>query len=292
MTKKTDKQDNEVYILGSENNNQNSQLSKRFKGFIILACFIVIGIIVFFIFRPREDQATDYYFEPEQLESQSAPVSLSDTTTNKITTKGYIEVTNDTINDVPLSIYVPHNADMLLQTGMPDKNDSTIIFTAMAADIRKDNNQIVGDFVLAGKTLARGIAKKGYCAIIDDVITIGMGDETSLLQEAIDKQGYFFRQYPLVLDGQVIENKPKNKSIRRAIAIRNNEIIMVQSQNNESFHDFSQALLNVGVTSAIYLVGGNAYGWYYDSNHVRIEHGKEDSNLPETITYIVWKVKP
>ena len=48
------------------------------------------------------------------------------------------------------------------------------------------NLQIVGDFVLAGKQLARGIAKKGYAAIMDDKITIGVGTSTPLLQQAIE----------------------------------------------------------------------------------------------------------
>ena len=59
--------------------------------------------------------------------------------------------------------------------------------------------------------------------------------------------GYFFRQYPLVKDGQVIDNEPKGKSIRRAICDRQGEIFMVETGSIESFHDFAQALADLGV---------------------------------------------
>ncbi len=84
-------------------------------------------------------------------------------------------------------------------------------------------------------------------------------------------------------------NKPKNKSVRRALAIRNGTIIMVQSRERESFHAFSQAMIDIGVTDAIYLVGGDAYGWYYNAEHVRHVFGKKLADIPENISYIVWR---
>ena len=292
-TKKNDKQDNEVYILGAENHKQEHKLSNKAKGgIILLACLVVIGVVAFFAFGKEKETTPDYYFEPEQTEGQSISVAIKDSSSvSPLTKKGYIAVANDTINDVPLSVYTPHNASMTLVTGLPNVNDSSIVFAAMAADIRKDNNEIVGDFVLAGKSLARGIAKKGFCAIVNNTVTIGVGDQTPLLQQAVDEKGYFFRQYPLVMNGELIENKPKNKSIRRAIAARNNEIIMIESQNAESFHDFSQALIDIGISDAIYLVGGNAYGWYYNQDNVRTQFGREELGLPGTISYIVWQTK-
>ena len=116
-----------------------------------------------------------------------------------------------------------------------------------------------------------------------------MGESTPLLQEVINSGGHFFRQYSLVSNGELVDNKPKNKSIRRALAVRNEQILMVESQNRESFHDFSQALIDIGVSDAIYLVGGDAYGWYYNKEHIRNEFGEEQPDLPENISYIIWK---
>lgn len=282
------KDNNEVYILGSEaKENKNKALGKA-KWLILLAC-LTIGVAVVLVFASKEEQTPEYYFEPEVTEQQSVSVSTSNTEVSG--KEGYIEIVEEMVNDVPLQIFIPHKATMSLSVGMPDKSDSTIIFAAMAADIRKDNQQIVGDFVLAGKRLARGVAKKGFCAIDNETVTIGVGESTPLLQQTLDNKGSFFRQYPLVHNGEIVENKPKNKSIRRALAVRNGQVIMVMSKHIESFHDFSQSLIDIGISDAIYLVGGNAYGWYYDKDIIRQEFGEEQTHIPENISYITWQVK-
>lgn len=288
MKSKDDKQNNEIYILGSEAGNGKKKFFTKGRLFILSVCLIVIIAGILFVLL-RKEPAPEYYFEPETTAQQSVSVSTSNT---EISAKeGYIDIVNETVNDVPLRVFIPHKATMSLSVGMPDKSDSTILFAAMAADIRKDNQQIVGDFVLSGKRLARGVAKKGFCAIDAETVTIGVGESTPLLQAVLDNNGSFFRQYPLVHNGEIVENKPKNKSIRRALAVRNGQIIMVMSENIESFHDFSQSLIDIGVSDAIYLVGGNAYGWYSDKESVRQEFGEEQTDTPENISYIVWRVK-
>ena len=286
MTK--NKQEQEVYILGSESGKDRKKEPKR-NLVILLFCVILavfIAVVLFLFYGTEQDP--EYYFEPEQTEQQN---NSEVTTDGLVNTEDipYTAVVEETANDVHLLIYTPHNASMSLMVGVPDKSDSKIVFAAMAADIRKDNMQIVGDFVLSGKQLARGVAKKGYAAIDGNKITIGVGESTPLLQQAIDNNGHFFRQYPLVSNGELVENNPKNKSIRRALAVRNERVIMVESKNRESFHDFSRALIDVGVSNAIYLVGGDSFGWYYDSEFVRQEFGKELPDIPDNISYIIWR---
>jgi len=293
MTTRKDKLDNEVYILGSgsgseapQNDQNNAPKKKRTWIFSLIGILIILLSILAYLLT--QERTTEYYFEPEETTQQSISVVTTDTI-KTLEETAYIEKLEETINDVPLSIYIPHHATMALTVGMPNKADSTIIFAAMAADIRKDNKQIVGDFVLSGQRLARGVAKKGFAAIEKNKITIGMGESTPLLQDVINNNGSFFRQYPLVSNGELVDNKPKNKSIRRALAVRNEQILMVESQNRESFHDFSQALIDIGISEAIYLVGGDAYGWYYDKEHIRGEFGEEQPDLPENISYIIWR---
>ena len=281
------KHENEVYILGSESGKKDNFFSGKSRP-ILFAFILVISICIIFFLVNKKEQVVEYYFEPEHTAQQSIPVITTDSseTTNE---KPIIETTDEIANDVPLLVYTPHYATMSLIIGMPDESDSTTIFAAMAADIRKDNMEIVGDFVLSGNRLSRGVAKKGYAAIVDRQITIGVGESTPLLQQAIDQQGSFFRQYPLVHNGEIIENRPKNKSIRRALAVRNGRIIIVESKNRESFHDFSQALIDIGISDAIYLVGGDSYGWYYNKSHVRHEFGKKLADIPENISFIIWR---
>lgn len=287
MTKKN-KQDNEVYILGSEIKEKRKGLTTRVKWLILTICSLIILASLLFFFLTKE-QAPEYYFEPEETTSESISITID--TISSQSKEGYIEVLSDTINDVPLLIYIPNGATMSLSLGMPDRSDSSILYAAMAADIRKDNQKIVGDFVLSGEQLSKGVAKKGFCAIQDKTVSIGVGEYTPLLEQVIANKGSFFRQYPLVQNGELVENKPKNKSIRRALAVRNEQVMMIESRNNESFHDFSQALIDIGVSDAIYLVGGNAFGWYHNKEGVLQEFGEELSDVPENISYITWHSK-
>ena len=209
---------------------------------------------------------------------------------------GFVEIRDTLINDIPLKVYIPHNAEMSLHIGRMDKNDTTVVYVAQAADVRADNGGIVGAFVLKGEPLAWGISKKGYCASINGVVTIGVAENSPLFEQATVHGGYFFRQYPLVSDGQIVENEPKGKSIRRSICDRDGEIFMVETGSKESFHDFSQALVDLGVDQAVYLVGSSAYGWAVDGEGVVHEFGEDNyykgrRRMPKNTSYIVWRRK-
>jgi len=210
------------------------------------------------------------------------------------TERGYCERRDTTINDVPLRLFIPHNARASLHLGKLNKADTTIIYTAQAADVRADNGGIVGAFVLRGEPLAWGLSKRGYCAIIDDVVTVGVADNSPLFERATETEGYFFRQYPLVDNGVLVDNAPKGKTIRRALCDRKGEIFMVESLSAESFHDFAQTLVDLGCDNAIYLVGSSAYGWAVDEEGLKHEFGEANyytgrRRAPKNITYIVWR---
>ena len=54
--------------------------------------------------------------------------------------------------------------------------------------------------------------------MIDGKVTIGVAENSSLFEEATEKGGYFFRQYPLVDKGTLVENELKS-NWRRLAAI-------------------------------------------------------------------------
>jgi hypothetical protein len=286
MKTKEIKQENEVYFLGSKNTKKKITAKKTGIG---VGIFIVVVIILVAVILYNKHHTTPpYYFEPEDTE-KSAPDNTGQHSFEKSQSQGYIEVLEETVNDVPMFVYKPHNATMTLAVGKPDKADSTILFIAQAADIRADNHDILGDFVLAGAPLSRGSSKTGFCAVINGKITVGMAKTTPLLQEAIQTKGYFFRQYMLVNNGELVENNPKNKTIRRALATRKGEIIVVESRSAESFHDFAQALVDIGISDAIYLIGSTSYGWYLDEENRRVEFGVEKDSGEWKISYVVWR---
>ena len=200
-------------------------------------------------------------------------------------------VRDTVVNDVPLRIHTPVNAVPELFIGIPDTNDKSIVLCLQAADIRADNKEIVGAFVLKGELLSRGVAKKGFCAIIDGKIQLGMLESTPLFEEATSKDGYFFRQYPLVSNGQMVENKPKNKALRHALCELDGKIVTVSSLDKESFHDFAQAVADLGVQNAIALTGGEAYGFRRDLDNGCQPWGENVQmwkNM-EYVNFIVWR---
>lgn len=295
MNTEKDIRDDEIRVIGREE--EQSHSDKKRQWIKIGISLVSIGfIVVLFTMslskktQPQEDIPT--YFDPQpeiEIQDHQTPKRLGRDIDSL--SRGFIEIQDTIINDIPLRIYIPHNADMSLHVGRLNKHDSDIIFAAQAADIRRDNKRIVGAFVLKGEPLAWGLSKKGYCAIINGKITIGITDNSPLFEEATEKGGYFFRQYPLVDNGKLVENKPKNKAIRRALCDRNGEVMIVESLSNESFHDFAQALVDLGMTNAIYLVGSTAFGWAVDDCGNRIEFGIEDPRLPQNASYIVWRRK-
>lgn len=273
-------QEDEIQILGSTSNNKAKKPNNSSK--IIIACIIIAilmtGIIVaIYLSKNTEDK----------IEKTTSTVTVSQE--NNVKKTSYIEVFEETVNDVPLYVYVPHNAKVELMLERPDQNDSTIVFATQAADIGIDGESIIGDFVLKGEQIAKGKSKKGFCAIINNEVSIGVDYNTPLLEKTIQKNGYFFRQYPLVANSEIIENKPKGKTIRRAIGKRNNTIVVVESRSRESFFDFSQALVDIGISDAIYLVGGNSFGWYKDKDNAISTFGSTEKDIATNMTYIVWR---
>lgn len=291
--------DNEIRIISSKTSNGRipQPNPKRHGGLVIIsiiAAIIVLGLL-FFVLKPSENntnQAEIIEYSESEPEIQN---SLTDTTSTTDSTsvsqqfiKPFVTVNDTTIRGMKFSIFRPTNATPRLHIGDDILNDSTITFVVQAADVRRDNGKIVGAYVLQGELLSKGQAKSGYCAIIGGKINLGVAEATPLLEQALESNGYFFRQYPLVVANQVIENKPKNKSQRKALAELNGNIVVIMCEDRLSFHDFSQALVDMGVTNAIYLVGSSAYGFAKDADGHKIEFGKPVENAHPNTNYIVW----
>ena len=299
MKELKDIRDDQIRIIGEG----GSKKSLRRNVLIIILsilCIVAIGIILFFVFRQKVEINQELntpepaLFEPVREVEPILHEYIGQRPDSHVA--GYTEIRDTLINDIPIKIYIPHNAEMSLHIGKINKEDTSIIYTAQAADVRSDNGGIVGAFVLKGEPKAWGLSKKGYCASINGKVTIGVAENSPLFEKATEEGGYFFRQYPLVSNGKLVENEPKGKSIRRAICDRQGEIFMVETRSIESFHDFAQALVDLGVDQAIYLVGSTAYGWAVDENGTIHEFGEDNyytgyRNMLQNISYIVWKRK-
>lgn len=271
-------QEDEIQILGSTSNNNPKKSKTPIIIGIIVLLTVVLTLVGIFLFKDSNHNIG---------EDNNHTTTISQN--NDTESSSYIEIKEETINDVPLFIYTPHNAKVELMMGTPNENDSTIIFATKASDVDAKGRYIIGDFVVAGEHISKEKNKEGFCSIINNEISIGVGTGESLLDKAIAENGCFFRQYPLVSNNEMIENKPKGKSIRRALAKMNDKIIIVESRSRESFYDFAQALADIGVSDAIYLVGGNdVYGWYQDQYDKRSTFGTKEDTPFNATNYIIF----
>lgn len=299
MKNEMDIRDDEIRIIGDTPSEHSSPKGRKVWTMVAVAGVVValIAILCWVLLRRNNELSSDEYLEFEPyVESVASEQEKLHKLGREVDSqaRGFCEIRDTVINDIALRIYIPHNAKLSLHVGRMDKEDSTVIYTAQAADVRADNGGIVGAFVLAGEPKAWGLSKTGYCASINGKVTIGVAENSPLFEQATETGGYFFRQYPLVDNGVLVENNPKNKSIRRSICDRNGEIFMVESLSLESFHDFSQALVDLGVDNAIYLVGSNAYGWAVKEDGTLQDFGDENRyrgrhRMPKNTSYIVWR---
>lgn len=273
-------EDNDFYIL--QGTKKQSPFYRKGWFIIPMSILLIIGGILcyFFCHTPDRESETPSVTGQKEMVSETAPAAKD--------TVGKVSITQTEVNGCELRVFSITNATATLHVGSIDEDDATILMAVRATDVRSDNHQINGAFVYKGQLVSQGKAKKGFCAILQGKVVIGAADNSPYLEEAINDGGYFFRQYPLVVDGMAIDNKPAGKSLRRALCEKEGQILVVESAMI-SFHDFAQALVDYGVDNAIYLVGGDAFGFYRSEDGQRHDFGDPSRNEDPNITYMVWR---
>lgn len=287
---KEDIKDTEIRIIGADAGADRKTPAWVWVAVGATCLALLIWLIVLFVSHRSTEAEIGVYEQAEMAQQPVQPHPLREWISSLDTVQAVGTVTKDTmVNDIPLRIYVPLNARPRLELGygITKYREEHILFF-QAADIRADNKKIVGAFVLQGNVLSRGLSKRGYCAIIDGEITVGVADNSPLFEEATEKDGYFFRQYPLVDKGTLVENELKSKSIRRGLCELEGRIVVVETETTESLHDFAQALVDIGTQNAIYLVGSTAIGWACDTEGNGTKMGLWDNRAFRNVNFIVW----
>lgn len=282
---KYDIQDTEIRVIGSA-----PSRAFRGKGLIVLIISALVAIVlaVVLLFSLREEEVEVGVFEQGAQVAAPHPLRAWIGGLDSITEQCL--VTKDTVvNDIPMRLYVPLNMTPRLEVGyrcIDDTSKNILLF--QAADVRADNKKIVGAFVLRGKPLSWGLSKKGYCGIIGGSVSIGVADNSPLFEKATETGGYFFRQYPLVSNGMLVENELKSQSTRRGLCELEGRVVVVETFTPESLHDFAQALVDIGVSNAIYLVGSTAIGWHRTMDGKGVASGLWEPRVYKNVSFIVW----
>lgn len=283
-----DIEDNEIRVISKIESGDKPGGANRRLGLLAagMLCLAAIAASVYLMTGGTEkDELPVETSEPSELAlPEITPV------TETTAAKPYCEITDTVAGGYRFLLLTPRQATPSLGLGAKALTDTSAALVVQAADIRRDNGNIVGAYVLRGKLLSKGQAKSGFCAIINGKMTIGVADATPLLEQALETDGYFFRQYPLVVGGQVVENKPKGRALRKALAEIDGAPTIVLSRDKMAFGDFSRALAELGATNAIYLVGSASYGFAIDQEGRKIDFGVpgETSSLPENTNYLIW----
>lgn len=289
--KHSDISDNEIRVISSspagdrDSNTTRRRLTRRRIAVIAIAAVVIVaGIVVSMLSVSDSGPGAEV-----RLVSEAAPSTEPKIEEPTEVIKGYTTVRDTVAGGVELSILTPRDATAMLEIGTGALSDTTVVLAMQAADVRGDNGDIVGAFVVGGELRSKGESKAGFCSIVNGKITVGVADATPMLEEALMTDGYFFRQYPLVVGGQVVENKPKGRAIRKALAEVDGSVSVITSRRRLTFHDFSQALTDMGVRNAIYLVGGESSGLYTDADGNRFMIGNDPGDKWANVNYIVWR---
>ena len=283
--------DDEIRIIGDH---KEKSIHRKRWGWVIIT-LLAIGLIILITTLIKQNSSNDNGQSPTLFDTIETLHEQETEDNNTPFIRSFCEVRDTTINNLPLRLFIPYNAEPTLHRGKIDRSDSSIVYVNMAADLRADNGGILGAFVLEGNPLAWGLSRRGYCSIIEDVVTVGVADNSPLFERATEIGGHFFRQYPLVDNGKVsIETRAKVYNYLRALCQIGDNTFMVHSLAKVSFENFAKALIDLGCDNAIYIVGYQSYGWardQYDTIHEFGIDGYYENGVPTTdnINYIVWR---
>ena len=293
--------DDEIRIICSEKSAPENEMydgmpPRKPRWWIIAAAVLALGVAALVWLsvgdrgdRGDADDAEELHVTVESSESVVAAGEVAPAVEElESQQKGYVEVKDTVIDRMPLTILTPMHSTPKLSVGVDALRDTTAVLVVQAADIRRDNGKIVGAYVLEGNLLSRGQSKAGFCAIINGKMVIGVADSTPYLEQAIEGGGYFFRQYPLVVGSQVVGNKLKYSSLRKALAELNGKIVVILGKKKQTLNEFSQTLVDLGVANAIYLIGSSAPGFAIEADGTKIAFGN-DRQIASNSNYIVWQ---
>lgn len=159
-------EEDEIQVLGTSPRKCRSSKKLWIGGLVLCAVFLA-GYSVWFL----SGVETECAVEEATPEMERSVVSLVDSLSCETPS---VALFVDSINDVKMQIYALNGLSAGLSFDMPDQGDTAVFLVVQAADIRRDNGGIVGDFVLRGEQLARGKRKSGYCAVLGGQVVLGL----------------------------------------------------------------------------------------------------------------------
>ena len=241
---------------------------KRFLAFAVVGCMIVAAIAGYYFWNYYYNIGVSVSVSPEQnIEKLQKPVK-------KVTPD--IVMTSDSILGVAMDFYAIHGLKASIEFEEPDTADTSVFLYSRCAD-----HTASGDYL--GSLVAEGVEKQndrsrlGYMAMADDNMVIGISRSEKVKDYVLERGGSFFRQFILVSNGMIPSRFFLHGKVeRRAIGCIDNQLYYIATRHKETLWDFADALREYGFIDAIYITGGNDYGYYRKSDGERHDIGNID----------------
>lgn len=194
-----------------------------------------------------------------------------------------------------ITLYEPFGLIADLTPIHPDKSDS-IFFCIPAAYTSKDTT-IDGLYFCNGIRARSAFNNKltGACYFKDESFNIIPSAEidSALISFIQERKMNFFQQSLLVYHSGIYPCTlfKEKKNMRRALVKLNGNMFVAESVDPLRIVDFQQALLEIGVTDAIYLdMGTWSEGWYKNNNCQYIRIGEKFQNTHLQTNWLIFKV--
>ena len=246
---------------------------KRFLAFAVVGCMIVAAIAGYYFWNYYYNIGVSVSVSPEQnIEKLKKPVKKE---------TPQVVMTSDSILGVAMDFYAIHGLKASIEFEEPDTADTSVFLYSRCADHTADERYL-GSLVAQGKEYQSDQTRLGYMAMADGNMVIGISRSEKVKDYVLERGGSFFRQFILVSNGTIPSRFFLHGKVeRRAIGRIDNQLYYIATRHKETLWDFADALREFGFIDAIYITGGNDYGFYRDKEGIRHDLG-DTSDYPHT----------
>lgn len=273
---------------------QPEKPEKSWLSWIWIAAALIVAAICIHHFISIRPPVSSSISDAENIEY------LSESMPKGKVVKG-VEMISDSILGVAFSAYPLEGLRGSIEKEIPDTADRSVVLMMRSADYHPDGSTI-GTMVIDGKNIPakERRSRAAYLAFSKEgKPALGISTSDKLPDFAEENGGSFFRQYVLLGDGELPPSFMLHGKVARGAIGRmaDGSLFYFLTHNRESMYDFADALREYGVVDAIYITGGNGYGFYRDEKgkaHVSDNlrgHFLKYSDRKVKAPLLVWRTK-
>ena len=241
---------------------------KRFLALVAIGCLMVAILAGYYFWNYYYNIGVSVSVTPEQnIEKLQKPAKQE---------TPEVVMTSDSILGVAMDFYAINGLKASIQFEEPDTADTSVYLYCRSVDHKADSTYI-GTLVVNGEERQSDTHRLGYMAMLGGNSVIGISRSEKVKDYVQEHGGSFFRQFILVSNGDIPGRFFLHGKVeRRAIGRIDDQLYFIATRHKETLWDFADALREYGFIDAIYITGGNDYGYYRKSDGERHDIGNID----------------